>query len=149
KKTRDSISFTQVVNDKSSGYGYVYRKTLRLVNGKPEMTLEHSLKNTGAHAIDTNVYNHNFLVLDGKAPGPGLTITVPFTIQTARPPNASLAEVSGNQIIYKKALEDRDVVSMPIGGFSARPKENEIRIENTSVGMGMKITADRTMVREN
>src|SRR5207249_6819729 len=37
KKGRESIEFTQEVANSSSGYGYTYRKSLRLVNGKPEM----------------------------------------------------------------------------------------------------------------
>ena len=31
----------------SSGYGYVYRKTVRLLKGESKMLLEHALKNTG------------------------------------------------------------------------------------------------------
>src|SRR5207249_1538137 len=102
KKGRESIEFTQEVANSSSGYGYTYRKSLRLVNGKPEMVLEHSLRNTGTRAIRTSVYNHNFLVLDGHPPGPGLVITVPFQIQTRQPPKKELAEIRGNQIVYLK-----------------------------------------------
>jgi len=73
-KSRDSIDFTQELTDFVSGYGYIYRKTLRLVKGKPEMVLEHSLKNTGSRPIRTTVYNHNFLVLDNQPPGAPLAI---------------------------------------------------------------------------
>ena len=92
---RDSIAFTQEIADPTSGYGYLYRKVLRLVKGKPEMILEHSLKNTGTRPIRTTVYNHNFLVLDNQPPGAPLVITVPFQIQTGRPPNKELAEIRG------------------------------------------------------
>ena len=61
KRESDSIEFLQIVRDGSSGYGYEYRKTLRLVKGKSEMELAHSLKNIGKNAIETQVYNHNFL----------------------------------------------------------------------------------------
>ncbi len=37
----------------TNGYAYVYRKTVRLAKGKPVMVLEHSLKNTGRKAIDS------------------------------------------------------------------------------------------------
>src|SRR3954462_8843774 len=56
----DSIEILQILSDGSSGYGYEYRKTLRLINGKSEMELAHSLKNTGKNLIETQVYNHNF-----------------------------------------------------------------------------------------
>jgi hypothetical protein len=149
RKDQDFIEFTQVVADSSLGYGYTYRKTVRLTRGKPEMVLEHSLKNAGDHAIQTHVYNHNFLVLDGQAPGSGLVITVPFKIHTKHPPNKKLAETRGNQIVYLKTLEDRDVVTAPIEGFSDNPKDNEIRVENSRLGAGMRIAADRPLWSES
>jgi hypothetical protein len=145
KKGRESIEFTQEVTDSSSGYGYIYRKVVRLVNGRPEMLLEHSLTNTGTRAIRTSVYNHNFLVLDGQPPGPGLVITVPFQIQTGRPPDKKLAEIRGNQIVYLKTLEKQEVATTSLRGFSDSPKDNEIRVEDSRIGAGMKITADRPL----
>src|SRR6185503_16922387 len=47
RKHGDSVEFTQELSDATSGYGYVYRKVVRLLAGKPEMTIEQSLKNTG------------------------------------------------------------------------------------------------------
>ena len=149
KKNRDSVEFTQELADPSSGYGYLYRKTLRLTKGKAEMALEHSLKNNGTRAIKTSVYNHNFLVLDKQPPGPGFAITVPFQIQTRRPPNKELAEIRANQILYLKTLVDRDVVTTPVQGFGDSAKDHEIRIENSKLGAGMKISADRPLSSES
>lgn len=149
KKSAESIEFTQDVGDSTSGYGYSYYKSVRLANGIPEMVLEHSLRNTGARTIRTRVYNHNFLVLDGKPPGPGLVITVPFQIQTVRPPDKKLAEIRGNQIAYSKTLEDEEVVSTSLGGFSDSPRDNDIRIENDRLGAGMRITGDRPLSSES
>jgi hypothetical protein len=145
----DSIEFLQELADPSSGYAYLYRKTVRLTAGKPEMVLEHSLKNTGTHAIQTSVYNHNFLVLDKQPPGPDFVITVPFPIQTKQPPNKKLAEIRGNQIVYLKTLEKRDVATTSLQGFSESPKDHEIRIENKKLGVGMRITADRPLSSES
>jgi hypothetical protein len=112
--------------------------------------LEHSLKNTGRRAVQTSVYNHNFLVLDGQAPGPGFVITVPFQIQTPRPPAKELAEIRGNQIVYLKTLQNRDIVTTPLRGFiSDSPKDNDIRVENGRLGVGMRITADRPLSSES
>ncbi len=140
------IDFSQEVNDPLSGYGYHYRKTVRLVDGKAEMLLQHSLRNTGRRPIRTRVYNHNFLVLDGKPPGAGLTITVPFPIQTKQ--DNRLAEVRGNQIIYKQALANEDIVAMPVRGFGNSANDNEIRIDNSTLGAGMRITGDRPLSSE-
>ena len=63
------------------GYAYLYRKVVRLAKGKPEMEIEHSLKNTGRLAIVSTVYNHNFVVLDKQPPGPDFTFKVP--VETA------------------------------------------------------------------
>jgi hypothetical protein len=148
KNDRESIEFTQDLAA-ASGYAYTYRKTLRLTDGKPEMVMEHSLKNTGSRAIRTRVYNHNFLVLDGQPPGPGMVITVPFQIQTHRPPAKELAEIRGNQIVYLKTLQNRDIVTTPLEGFSPSPKDNDIRIDNARLGVGMKITGDRPLSSES
>jgi hypothetical protein len=109
------------------------------------MILAHSLKNSGSHTIKTSVYNHNFLVLDNQAPGPGFTITVPFQIQSQRPPNKELAEIRGNQIVYIKTLEDRNVVTTPVQGFGDSAQDSEIRIENSKIGAGMKVVSDRPL----
>ena len=145
KKGAGSVEFTQRLEDQPSGYGYLYKKTLRLTPGQPEMVLEHSLKNTGKHAIDTTVYNHNFLILDGQPPGVGMTITTPFAIETPRPPNKDLAEVRGKQIVYLKALEGKEVAACPIKGFGSGAEDHQIRIENSRLGIGMSIAGDRPL----
>ena len=127
---KDYVEFTQELNDPATGYGYTYRKTVRLAAGKPEMTIEHSLKNTGRQPIRSNVYNHNFLVLDKTAPGPDLVITMPFEVKSPRPPAADMAEISGKQIRYKKTLEQQERVFFPIQGFGADAKDYDIRIED-------------------
>jgi hypothetical protein len=148
KKNRNSVEFNQELTDSASGYGYIYRKTVRLTKGRPEMALEHSLKNVGTLAIKTSVYNHNFLVMDGQPPGPGLVITVPFQLKSRRPISTDLAEIRGNQIVYLKTLVDRDSVRAGMQGFSASPKDHEVRIENSKLGMGMRFNTDRPLTNE-
>src|SRR5207253_2127695 len=104
KKNKDSIEFTQELNDPADGYSYVYRKVIRLLPGKPQMVIEHSLKNTGKNPIQSTVYNHNFLVLDNEGPSEDFTITVPFRIESPRPPTAGLLEVRDKQLVYTKTL---------------------------------------------
>jgi hypothetical protein len=145
QKHPDSIDFIQELS--AAGYDYVYRKTVRLLPGKPEMALEHSLRNRGTQAIRTNVYNHNFLVLDNQPPGAGLTISVPFQIESPHPPNKALAEIKGDKIVYLDTLKDRDVVATPIQGFSSSAKDNVVRIENSRLGAGMKIEGNRPLLK--
>jgi hypothetical protein len=145
EKRGDSIVFTQELTDPSSGYGYVYRKTVQLTRGKPEMVLAHTLKNTGRRAIQSTVYNHNFLVLDNQPPGPDFSVTVPFQIQTRRPPNKELFDIRGNQLVFLKTLAGEDVAQSAMRGFGTGPADNEIRIENRKVGAGMKVAGDRPL----
>ncbi len=149
KQGRDYVEFTQKLVDPSSGYGYLYRKTLRLAPGKPEMTLEHSLKSIGRRPIQTSVYDHNFLVLDKQPPGPDFSITLPFAIRALQPPPAGLAEIRGNQIVYLKSLQGEDVVEIPFEGFGASAADNEIRVENRAVGAGMTVTGDHPLSSMN
>lgn len=144
----DSIRFTQVLSDPNSGYAYEYRKVVRLVEGKPELVIEHCLKNTGRLRIQSNVYNHNFVVIDKQPPGPDYTFKLPFQIQGGRSLHKELAEVSGNQIVFLKQLAGEDEAVVFIQGFSDSARDNEVVIENKKAGAGMKITCNRPLIRE-
>jgi hypothetical protein len=144
----DSVEFTQEVADASSGYAYLYTKSVRLLPGKSEMEIAHSLKNTGRKTIHSSVYNHNFLVLKPLPIGPNFTITVPFQIQTSRPLDSHLAEIRGNRFHYKKALAGNETVSASFQGFGNKAADYRITIENEAAQAGVTITADRPLSRE-
>jgi hypothetical protein len=141
----DSVEFTHELADPAVGYAYTYRKTVRLTPGKPEMVLEHRLKNTGRQPIRGTVYGHNFLVLDHQTTGPDFSVSVPFQIQSPQPPNKDLAELRGKQFVFTRALAGKDVVYTPLLGFSDSPNDNEVRIENTQVGAGVVIRGNRPL----
>jgi hypothetical protein len=143
----DAIEFKHELADPSTGYAYEYRKTVSVVGDKPQMVLDHGLRNTGKRVIRTSVYNHNFLYLDEQAPGPDCSLTVPFTIRTSSPPAGSLADVRENRIVFSKRLTGEDRVFLDLQGFGPDRKDYDIRIENRSVGGGVRITADRPLAR--
>jgi hypothetical protein len=143
----DAVVFTQELLDSSSGIGYVYRKKISVAAEKPKMSIEHSLSNTGVRAIETSVYDHNFLVLDQQTTDPGFTITFPFAISSDQPPNRQLAEFRANQIVYLKALQGEESAYTTIQGFGNSADDYEIRIENTTVNAGMIITGDRPLAQ--
>ena len=143
----DSAVFTQVLSDPASGFAYEYRKTVRLVADRPEMAIDHVLKNTGRRAIASSVYNHNFVVLDKLAPGPDFTFQVPFAIQTSRPPRKDLVEIRGNRIVFLRPLAGRDEAAVFIEGFGDDVKDTEVIIENKTAGAGLRITGDRPLIR--
>jgi hypothetical protein len=146
KRKSDSVEFIHELSDPATHYAYAYTKVLRLTKDKPQLAIEHTLKNTGARAIQTNTYNHNFLVLDNQPPGPDFVITVPYQIQARRPPTAGLGEIRGNQVVYLKTLENKDRMTAAISGFSEDARDYDIRIENRKVGAGLRITGDRPLL---
>ena len=143
------VRFIQELRDASSGYAYVYEKDLQLTPSKAEMVLSHRLKNVGSRAIRTSVYNHNFLVLDGRPPGPDVTITVPFPIRAVRPFQNDLAEVRVNRIVYLKQLHGHDTVATAIEGFGPSAADNAFRIEDTVAHAGISARGDRPLLRES
>jgi hypothetical protein len=148
KKHKDSIEFQQELSDPASGYAYLYRKTIRLEKGKPNMLIEQSLKNIGKKAIVSSVYNHNFVVLDKQPPGPDFTFRVPFQIKPMRPPNKGVVDVRGNEIVYLRPLAGKDEQAVLMQGFSSSASDSEIVIENKKAGAGVKISTNRPLVRE-
>lgn len=146
KPSKDSIEFTQELSDPASGYAYVYRKVVRLVASKPEMEIAQSLKNTGKLAIQSSVYNHNFMVFDKQGPGPDNTFRVPYPIQ-GTPRNKDLTEIRGNEVRFLKPLAGQDEAVVTLQGFGNGVKDSEVVIENRKVGAGVKITVDRPLVR--
>jgi hypothetical protein len=143
KKSRYSVESTQELSDPADGYAYIYRKTIRLLPGTPKLVIEHSLKNTGATPIHSTVYNHNFFTLDKEGPSEGLTITVPYPIQSQRPPTQGVLEAHGNQLVYLKTPVDKDRGTATLSGFGDTVKDYDFRVENKKLGAGYHVTADR------
>jgi hypothetical protein len=140
----DFMRFTQEVSEPGSGYGYQYVKTVSLVRGKPEMRVEHRFKNTGKKSIESDLYNHNFLVLDKQPTGPDFQIRFPFDFTTT-PLDPKMAEKRGNVFAYKKVLTDRDTVAAAFGGYSGKPANYNIAVENRKEAMGVKVSCDRPL----
>ena len=164
---KDFVEYRHELNDPKSGYGYVYTKTVRLTPGKPQMTIEHSLRNTGTKPIATNNYNHGFFMLDAQPTGPDIAVTFPFDPKAERT-MAPAAEVRGRQIVYLQELQTNTAGPRPpgaapaapagpptgassnISGFSLTdPKDFDIRVENRKTGAGVRITADRPLWKIN
>jgi hypothetical protein len=143
-----SIQFTQKVVDRSSGYGYLYTKVLRLEPGQPILVIDHTLKNLGRLPILTSVYDHNFLVLDHQTTGPDFSVRLPFSITPERPIKADLGTIDNDRIQYRKKLEGHDVFTAKIAGFGATPQDYDIRVENSRLGAGVRIRGDHPLERE-
>ncbi len=144
-KAPDSIEFVHELRD-TSGYAYEYHKTVRLTGNT--LVLEHRLKNTGRKPIATNVYNHNFYVLDGQLTGPDYVVRFPFAPRAKRPLNG-LADIRGKELAFLKPFEPKQSVFTELEGFGATPADYDIRVENTKTGAGVRQTSDRPISKLN
>ena len=138
---KDRVEFTHTVADPASGYGYVYRKVVRLTAGKPQMLIEHSLRNTGVKTISTVAYNHNFVTFGGAAPtGPGLTVTTPYAITTPQPVNPESATVSGGRLTYSRALVGEQRLAATIEGYPVGAGPYDVGVHNAA-GAGFHVNS--------
>jgi hypothetical protein len=142
-KKSDRIEFIHELTD-ASGYGYIYRKTVRLAKDKPELLLEHSLKNSGKKTIETTVYNHNFLVIDGQPSGPDFSVLFPFEPRVTGDLKG-LAEFRGGQLAYLKELQADQSLMLYLQGFGKTVKDYDLRIENRKAGAGVRIVGDQPL----
>jgi len=145
KTQPDQVEFTQELSDEASGYGYVYKKTVRLAKDKPDLVLEHSLKNTGQKTIETSVYDHNFFVIDEQPPGPDFTVRFPFTLEPRDADLKNIAELRGDVVAFIRVLKKGENVYTHLVGFGDDPKDYNIRVENSKTGAGVRVTADQPL----
>ena len=118
-----------------------------MAKGKPEMTIHHTLKNTGKKAIATTQYNHNFFVLDGEPTGPDASVTFPFEPRPTRPMPEGVAELRGSQIAYLKELPKGQSVYNEFEGFGKTASDYDIKVENKKSGAGVRIQGDQPITK--
>ena len=142
---KDRVTFTHTLKD-GQGYAYIYKKTVRLVKGKPQLVLEHSLKNTGTKLISTAQYNHNFFVIDHQVTGPDMAVVFPFD---ARPTLdlKGLAAVHLKTLQYPQPLEKGQSTFTELKGYGLSQKDYDFRIENRKSGAGVRIRGDQPLAK--
>ncbi len=143
RQKKNSITFIHKLQD-ASGYAYTYIKTLRLVKGKPELVLGHSLKNRGKNAIETSAFNHNFFVIDKQPTGPDFIISLPFEINN-KAVGRNL-KFEKNDLIYLKELKiGESTMEFPTGYTGNRVEDYDFTVNNSKTGAGVRITSDRPL----
>ena len=143
KPKKDQVEFTQTLNDKE--FAYTYKKTVQLTKGKSELVLLHTLENTGKKVIETNVYNHNFFVMDKQPIGQDFTVSFPFDL-TDEERNTGLGKLDKNQILFAKNLSRNEhLFYASIQGFGESAEDYDIKIENHKTGAAVRITCDQPL----
>lgn len=141
------ISFTQRLHS-PIGYAYDYTKTLELVKGQPVMVIHHSMKNTGAKTIDTDVYEHDFFMLDDKPTGPGIVVHFAFEPKATRPLENG-GEITGHDLIYHQELGPRQSVTSFLTGYSNSSSDYDFTVEDKNTGVGVEQSGDSPMSNFN
>jgi hypothetical protein len=137
RRARDHVEFTHDLPGV-----YLYRKIVRL--DKDKLILEHSLKNTGKDAIETDVYNHDFYMIGGLPSGPEVTVQFPFEPR-ANQDMKGLTVLHGKQLGYTRELAGGESVYTEIDGFGPSAKDYDIRVENREARAGVQQTSDHGM----
>lgn len=144
KVRKDSVTFRQELHS-PIGVAYVYEKVLSLDRHGNVLHLEHRLKNIGSKPIDTEVYDHDFFMLDHKPVGPGLQVRFPFA---PVPDKAFVPEVAveGN-VVKVVAPVGRPGPGAYITGFSDKVSDYDVTTEDTEGKTGVEQTSDSAIVK--
>jgi hypothetical protein len=143
-----SIRFTQELPDNGGrrGYGYVYTKEISLEPGRPEMVLSQELRNTGAKALDTSVYNHGFFQIDHEPAGPELVWTFPFEPHPSGD-FGGMAAVEGHEVRYLRDVKPGERVVAALTGYSTLSSDHAFSLENRRTGAGVRVAGDRPITK--
>ena len=142
KVNKDSVEFTHEVSDPKSGYGYRYTKVVSLPAGKNQLVLTQHIESTGANPIDTEMYDHNFFVLDGQPSGPDIEVRMPFKLEASNVRGDAI-QIGTDRLNYLKPIEGAN--RMQLKGFSTSPSDFDIRVENKKTGAGVRVTSDQPL----
>lgn len=135
--TSNSVTFQQTLAG-----AYEYEKTLRLVGS--QLVIEHRLKNLGAAAISTTVYDHNFL---HQSPGAGVAIQFPFALTPAAPPPDSV-RIESKRMSFTRSFANKERLSLVLTGYGATAKDYDFTISDPK-GSSVHVTGDQPLTRVN
>ena len=141
---RDQVTFTQTLRS-PIGISFVYEKTLKLAKNEPVLLVEHRLKNIGSKPLDSEVYDHDFYMIDKTPTGPGMVVHFPFT-PLPKTDLGPRARIDGQDLVYLQDLSSpgpgSKQVSSYLTGFSDKPSDYAFTVENQNTGVGVEQTAD-------
>ena len=139
KSGKDWVEFTHTLPDT-----YVYTKRLKL--DKDKLVIDYTLKNTGAKTLETQVFNHDFFMIDNTPTGPDMVVKLPFDA-TPGPDWRGPGELKGKELVYSAELPKGASVSGNIKGYGDTPKDHDFRVENCKTGVGVRQVGTKPIAR--
>lgn len=140
-----SITFQQRLAS-PNGIRYIYIKKLILSRDGSMLTLSHRLKNLGANTLVTDVYDHDFFMLDGQPTGPGFVLHLAFA-PVPQTPLEPRATVKGHDIVYLKELQPKEMAASYITGYGNTASDYDIRLDNRKAHIGIEQTGTMPIFR--
>jgi hypothetical protein len=137
--SKRSVTFTQRITT-TFGYAYLYEKTVRLDEHAAILTLEHTLTNLGTKSIDSNVYDHDFFMLDNKPTGPGMVVRLGFPPVPDKP-FPGTATISGNEIVFTQIPTRGNSPQGYLTGYTGQPNEYSITLEDRAAHLSVEQTS--------
>lgn len=146
ERDQTSITFRHTLNG-PRGIAYVYTKRIALTLEPPGFVIDHTLHNTGTAVIETDQYNHNFFVIDGRPSGPEFVIGFPFAPRATHDLQG-LMRPEGRQLRYLTELGKQSVFT-GVEGFGASIDDHRVTVHNRKTGAGVKFSVDRPLHKMN
>ncbi len=149
EKTKDSISFTQELKD-DRGWGYLYTKTVKLTGEPAGLVLERTLKNIGAKAIETNFYNHNMIIIDGRKIGPeyrfvsAADLTIPDNLKAKWAKRG--ATIGAREITFDKTVSG--ALWAKVEGREGKTFK-DVKVINKDAGVGVQLSCSAPLSKFN
>lgn len=122
-----------------NGWAYSYTKRVELLSGQAAFRLVHHLRNTGVNLLDTDVYNHQFFIIDDDPIGPHYRLTFPFTVK-ATSDLKGIATTEGQDLYFLK--DNTDSIWTKLEGFEPTPEDNAVTIRNEATGAAIRYEGD-------
>ena len=144
ERDANSVTFLQELTGER-GWAYRYAKTIRLLPGRSELTVEHRLHNTGEKTIDIDNYNHNFTIIDDAPYGPDYRVEFPFA--TSEPISINdLAWFRDITIEAEKPLGQKSLWVELYNG-EGRVDYNQALVRNIRSGASVEFRGDAPVTR--
>ncbi len=137
--SKRSITFTQILHT-TFGYAYRYKKTIVLDKHGAVLSLQHKLKNLGTKPIETDVYDHDFFILDQRPTGPGMIVHLGFP-PTPDKPFPTTATITGNDIVFNETPGPRNSPQGYLTGYTGHPGEYSITVEDKTTHIAVEQTS--------
>jgi hypothetical protein len=132
------------------GWAYHYEKRIALADAKPEFSITHRFKNTGARRIESDLYCHNFTLIDDVPVGPDYRLILPFEASAKeRTELKDLATIQGREILFQREFKEGESIMAFLGGLRGRVDDYRARIENRKTGATLEIRGDAAPARFN